>query len=89
MLVPTELTLKLQSLLDEHISDILGNGSKCLDMGLDLLGLDILGIILHVCHAHNITCAACLCSKFASTISIHENYKFCAIWYNYVCHCMH
>ena len=28
-----------------HILDILGHGSKCLDiMGLDLLGLDILGI---------------------------------------------
>ena len=62
MLVPTELTLKLQSLLDEHFLDILGNGSKCLDiMDLDLLVLDILGIILyptpitlHVRHA----CAA-------------------------------
>ena len=28
--------------------DILGHGSKCLDiMGLDILGLDILGIILN------------------------------------------
>ena len=38
----------LENYLDYHILDILGHGSKCLDiMGLDILGLDILGIIHH------------------------------------------
>ena len=41
MLLPNSLN----NYLDYHILDILGHGSKCLDiMGLDLLGLDILGI---------------------------------------------
>lgn len=36
--------------LDHHILDILGHGSKCLDlMRLDPLGLDILGIIPSSC----------------------------------------
>ena len=40
MLLPNSLN----NYLDYHILDILGHGSKCLDiMGLDLLGLDILG----------------------------------------------
>ena len=38
----------LENYLDYHILDVLGHRSKCLDshnMGLDILGLDHLGII--------------------------------------------
>ena len=39
------------SLLDYHILDILGHGSKCLDiMALHVLGLDIVGIIRPDCY---------------------------------------
>ena len=45
----------LENYLDYHILDVLGHGSKCLDiMGLDHLGLDILGIIRMCNTAYNL-----------------------------------